>query len=67
MCVGFVRLCRKGVDAIIDTFPGLLAAHQNGMVIFMHCRSGHSRGPAFRNSLLWMPRLYLVLKKGAMV
>ena len=48
MCVRFVRLYRAGAEALIAAFPHLLEAHQNGMVIFIHCRSGHSRGPAFR-------------------
>lgn len=48
MCVRFVRLYRAGAAALIDAFPHLLEAFQNGMVIFIHCRSGHSRGPAFR-------------------
>ena len=49
VCVlGFVRLCRQGVDELIEAFPHMLQLHQNGMVIFIHCRSGHSRGPAFR-------------------
>ena len=49
VCVlGFVRLCRQGVDELIAAFPYMLEMHQNGMVIFIHCRSGHSRGPAFR-------------------
>ena len=49
VCVlGFVRLCRQGVAELIDAFPRMLEMFQNGLVIFIHCRSGHSRGPAFR-------------------
>lgn len=49
VCVlGFVRLCRQGVGELIAAFPNMLEMFQNGMVIFIHCRSGHSRGPAFR-------------------
>ena len=33
---------------MIAAFPQMMEMHQNGMVIFIHCRSGHSRGPAFR-------------------